>query len=385
MSAGFADFEGPFRTCAAADSFCTATGVRTLTRRQPLARMFLAVAVASLLATLALCGALCPSAAYAADADAAAGAGAGAAVADSPYTYTVRLFGGNQGTVEGGESKVYQRIPVGSRWSFDPSIVKVTNDKYYVKGIKLAGRQNDTAQAVVNTSSFVVDQDIDLVVVYGMKGSVTHYTVSYVDESGRELAPSQTFEGNVGDRPVVAYRYIDGYRPQAYNLTGTLTDNEANNSFVFTYSPVAAGDSGGAGAGGAAGAAGGTAAGATGGGAGADADAAADGVDAEGEGEGADAGDQEDAVEQNPVPTTDIAPDGVPLSDGPSEIESIDDNDVPLASRIADEGQSRVMQGLTSPAGIAIACLAVAVIGVAVWRFIVMRKRSRERAASRKD
>ena len=40
---------------------------------------------------------------------------------------------------------------------------------------------------------------------------MTSYTVNYVDENGNELAPSRTYYGNVGDRPVVAYLYMDGY------------------------------------------------------------------------------------------------------------------------------------------------------------------------------
>ena len=30
--------------------------------------------------------------------------------------------------------------------------------------------------------------------------------------------------GNVGDKPVVAYKYIDSYIPQAYALTKTLVE-----------------------------------------------------------------------------------------------------------------------------------------------------------------
>lgn len=61
------------------------------------------------------------------------------------------------------------------------------------------------------------------------------YTVNYQDADGNELAPSQQFYGNVGDKPVVAYRYIDGYIPQAAALTKTLSSNEAENVFTFVY------------------------------------------------------------------------------------------------------------------------------------------------------
>ena len=65
------------------------------------------------------------------------------------------------------------------------------------------------------------------------------YTVNYEDEQGNKLAESQTFYGNVGDKPVVAYRYIENYVPQALALTKTLSDNEAENVFTFKYAPGA--------------------------------------------------------------------------------------------------------------------------------------------------
>ena len=37
---------------------------------------------------------------------------------------------------------------------------------------------------------------------------------------------------------MVAYHYIEGYQPQAYNLTKTLSKNEAENVFTFVYEPV---------------------------------------------------------------------------------------------------------------------------------------------------
>ena len=72
-------------------------------------------------------------------------------------------------------------------------------------------------------------------VAYGIRGDMVAYTVNYQDADGNELAPSQQFYGNVGDKPVVAYRYIDGYVPQAAALTKTLSSNEAENVFTFVY------------------------------------------------------------------------------------------------------------------------------------------------------
>ena len=60
------------------------------------------------------------------------------------------------------------------------------------------------------------------------------YTVNYQDASGKSLAESQTFYGNIGDKPVVAYRYIENYIPDALALTKTLSDNEVENVFTFT-------------------------------------------------------------------------------------------------------------------------------------------------------
>lgn len=53
----------------------------------------------------------------------------------------------------------------------------------------------------------------------------------------KSLEDSQTFYGNVGDKPVVAYTYIDGYTPEYRNLTKTLSANAAENVFTFNYLP----------------------------------------------------------------------------------------------------------------------------------------------------
>ena len=53
---------------------------------------------------------------------------------------------------------------------------------------------------------------------YGKDGQ----NINYQDANGNKLADSQTFYGNVGDKPVVAYTYIDGYTPEYRNLTKTF-------------------------------------------------------------------------------------------------------------------------------------------------------------------
>ena len=154
----------------------------------------------------------------------------------TPYTYKVTLSAGNKGTING-QNKIEQtNIASGSTVTFNLNDIQVTDDKYYVKGIRLSGRDNDEALAA---PSFTVDKDADYVVAYGIKGNMVAYTVNYQDASGNSLAESQTFYGNVGDKPVVAYRYVENYIPDALALTKTLSDNESENVFTFTYTPGA--------------------------------------------------------------------------------------------------------------------------------------------------
>ena len=154
----------------------------------------------------------------------------------TPYTYKVTLSAGNKGTING-QNKIEQTdIASGSTVTFNLNDIQVTDDKYYVKGIRLSGRDNDEALAA---PSFTVDKDTDYVVAYGIKGNMVAYTVNYQDASGKSLAESQTFYGNIGDKPVVAYRYIENYIPDALALTKTLSDNESENVFTFTYTPGA--------------------------------------------------------------------------------------------------------------------------------------------------
>ena len=154
----------------------------------------------------------------------------------TPYTYKVTLSAGNKGTINGQNKFEQADIASGSTVTFNLNDIQVTDDKYYVKGIRLSGRDNDEALAA---PSFTVDKDADYVVAYGIKGNMVAYTVNYQDASGKSLAESQTFYGNVGDKPVVAYRYVENYIPDALALTKTLSDNESENVFTFTYTPGA--------------------------------------------------------------------------------------------------------------------------------------------------
>lgn len=171
----------------------------------------------------------------------------GAVSQSDPYTYTVRIFPGDKGTIDGSESPVIvSGIQPGYRWnSSDFDWAKRTASKtakYHPTGIREAGKDNNTKNRY---ASFVVDRDIDLVVSYGITGSETQYTI-YYREAGTEAllevpeghSNPETYYGNVNDSPVVSYLHIEGYTPQYYNLTGTLKKNAADNVWTFYYNPI---------------------------------------------------------------------------------------------------------------------------------------------------
>lgn len=155
---------------------------------------------------------------------------------EHPYTYSVTLSAGKQGTFADGDRIVREELKYGDYVNFDwRDQLTLKDDKYYAKGIRRSGEDN--------SNSFITDQvqvtgDEDYVVAYGVLGDMVAYTVQYLDENGNELAPSKTYYGSVGDCPVVAFQYIEGYLPQAYNLTKTLSENEADNVFPFEYAPA---------------------------------------------------------------------------------------------------------------------------------------------------
>ena len=162
------------------------------------------------------------------------GASTMSVMAADGYTYKVTLSAGNKGTINGQDKIEKADLFSGSIVTFNLNAVQVTDDKYYVKGFRLSGRDNEEALA---TPTIEVDGDVDYVVAYGIKGDMVAYTVNYQDANGKTLADSQTFYGNAGDKPVVAYKYIENYIPQALALTKTLSDNESENVFTFTYTP----------------------------------------------------------------------------------------------------------------------------------------------------
>lgn len=164
--------------------------------------------------------------------------------ADDEYTYTVTFYAGNQGTFADGAGKiVMSNLKYGAFVSFDvqkDGVVTLNNsDKYYVKGLRKSGRDNsETDELEASRYSVTVKGDADYVVAYGIKGNQVAYTVNYQDADGNELLASNTYYGNVGDKPVVAYQYVEGYTPQALALTKTLSENSAENVFTFRYTPI---------------------------------------------------------------------------------------------------------------------------------------------------
>lgn len=156
-------------------------------------------------------------------------------VENEGYTYQVTIYAGNHGTFKDGSSKmVLQKdVKYNDVITIDiQSLVDVAEDsKYYIQGVRLSGRDNNDVPSTV----FKITEDTDYVVAYGIEGAQVSYTVKYVDESGKSLLPDDIFYGNVGDKPVVAYKYIDGYAPKALGLTKTLNEDSAKNILTFVY------------------------------------------------------------------------------------------------------------------------------------------------------
>ncbi|MDO5445345.1 MAG: MucBP domain-containing protein [Eubacteriales bacterium] len=159
------------------------------------------------------------------------------AAADENYDYVVSVYSGNVGTFS--EGKVRQiRVSPGNTvnlGNIDSAVQLPANSKYYIKGVRLSGRDNSEK---LSNLAFNAQEDAMYCVAYGVKGNTTNYTVNYVDTSGKALYSSKTLIGNVGDKPVVAYLYIDGYQPNTHNLTKTLVADASKNVFTFTYTPI---------------------------------------------------------------------------------------------------------------------------------------------------
>ena len=158
------------------------------------------------------------------------------ALADN-YQYTVRVFPGNRGTL----SSVPVTVKVdkgGSVNLYDIATAKVTDPKYMQIGFRKSGDDELLGNGVVNG----ISEDMDYVVAYGVEAETVQYTVRFVEyQTGKELAASRTYYGRIGEKPVAAYEYIEGYRPRYLAITGTLREGEEN-VWTFEYIPLAEGE-----------------------------------------------------------------------------------------------------------------------------------------------
>lgn len=153
----------------------------------------------------------------------------------SAYGYKVTLYTGNKGTIQGNTSLDVQ-VEKGQQISFNLTKIELQKESpYYIKGIRLSGHDSIDTLA---PATFDVEADQEYVVVYGVKGQQVAYMIRYVDKQGKELLPQETLYGNVGDKPVIAYKYVEGYLPQTTAFTKTLSDNEKDNVFTFVYNNV---------------------------------------------------------------------------------------------------------------------------------------------------
>lgn len=330
------------------------------------------------------------------------------------YTYTITFYPGNHGAFQGtgslsigsssasvetsmeGEAIRVSGLRNGDIVSFDAAasgaVALEEGSRYYVKGIRLSGHDNNT----IDTAAFRVEGDRDYVVAYGIRGDMTGYTVNYQNEAGESLAPSRNYYGNVGDKPVAAFLYIEGYEPIAYNLTKTLSANEAENVFTFVYKRISVGEGSGTGDGNTDGTddGGGNAAGGSGTGTGEDLTAGGNsdggngttggiaGEDAMGNtaGETLGADMAEGAMgateegENNQLENGETQPDeGV--DEGPIELLELDDEEVPLAGQIP-EGLEVMEEG--SRIFVMSAVVAIAAAGLLIFFALWMRKHTKQ-------
>ena len=199
-----------------------------------------------------------------------------ASTVHAAYTYTVRVYAGVQGTFNKDafknvlvdsknvavnldaigasmsvkdEEVVITGIPGSDSYGkpyrvvYTPNMVKVSSDKYLVRGLRESGKDNET----INKANFDVSRDMDIVVGYYIANGVVAYTVNYVDEDGQpiftELADgtkvsSETHYGNAGEDVVLAFPYIEDYQPRAYNGILPLDADAAKNVFNFPYQKI---------------------------------------------------------------------------------------------------------------------------------------------------
>lgn len=174
---------------------------------------------------------------------------AAAFAAPDDTTYTIRLYGGNRGTVNGQDMVEWTGLHYGDTVDLGQANITVTDGKYYAKGARPAGLDNVkdvvyVADVDANgklSGTVTVTEDADYVIAYGVLADRVEYTVRYVDAAGNELAASQKFMGDIGDTPATAAPYFENYVPNAYTATLALTGDPDQNVITFTYARLATG------------------------------------------------------------------------------------------------------------------------------------------------
>ena len=160
--------------------------------------------------------------------------------ASAEYSYSIFIYSGKEGHFpDGSRMKRIDGKQYGEQVTIDVRSMGIQldeGDKYYVRGVTEAGHDNDEVGGKTYQSyTFTVTGDVSFSVAYGVAGGMVKYTVNYVDEDGESIRESEEFYGMPGDKPVVSFQYVEGYRPKVLNLAKTLNDNEASNVFTFEY------------------------------------------------------------------------------------------------------------------------------------------------------
>lgn len=237
------------------------------------------------------------------------------------YKYKVTIYSGSQGSFNG-KTVWSKEFDQGEKVFISLSDLgfKIKDKRYYARGFKIAGHDNDETTGF-QTLTFTADSDVEYIVAYGIKGALVSYTAKYVDKDGREIHEPDTYYGMAGDKPVVSFRYIDGWEPDTYNIAKTLSKDESKNVLTFIYTRPGEGGGNGENEGG-------------NGGNGAQAAVpAAPGTPQNPAGTNVtpSPGEDGETIDDTPVPTTDSGENG----NGNKQYTDIDDNDTPQSAPVS--------------------------------------------------
>lgn len=100
---------------------------------------------------------------------------------------------------------------------------------YTAKGWHVSGKDQ-----IWVSGSYPVTEDTVFVASYGVSGDMFSYTVNYVDQAGNVLEQPETFHAKKGEKPVVAYKYIENYLPvETKAFTFTVESDGMQIEFVY--------------------------------------------------------------------------------------------------------------------------------------------------------